>query len=389
MHGRRVRPTVMVLAGSIIFGTLMMFAGGRPAPVEPIESEAPVSNQPPPAPTDPAGEAATQSTAAPVADAGDGATDSHGGSDADATVASDGPANGAPGSGGAAGTRYRAGEDPDFAARMGWPVAMPDPLPGAILPHRRIVAYYGNPLSRRMGVLGEYEPEEMLRRLDGEVAAWNAADPTAPVIPALHLVAVVAQADPGPTGKYRTRMRDSLVEQVSRWADTREALVFLDVQVGLGTLQEELPRLEPFLSRANFHLGIDPEFSMKDGTPPGRRIGTFDAEDINYAIDVLADIVERYDLPPKVLVVHRFTSRMVTNADRIKLDPRVQVVMHMDGWGAPWLKRDSYRDFIVREPVQFTGFKIFYHNDTKAGDPLMLPADLLRLRPVPLYIQYQ
>jgi TRAP-type C4-dicarboxylate transport system permease small subunit len=27
-----------------------------------------------------------------------------------------------------------------------------------------IVAYYGNPLSKRMGVLGEYSNEEMLRR---------------------------------------------------------------------------------------------------------------------------------------------------------------------------------------------------------------------------------
>src|SRR5690349_16214454 len=36
-----------------------------------------------------------------------------------------------------------------------WP-ASPTPLPGAILPSKRIVAFYGNPLSKRMGVLGEY-----------------------------------------------------------------------------------------------------------------------------------------------------------------------------------------------------------------------------------------
>jgi hypothetical protein len=285
--------------------------------------------------------------------------------------------------------RYRAGEDPDFATRMGWPVNGPAPLPGSLLPAHRIVAYYGNPLSKRMGVLGEFEPDEMLRRLDREVAAWNAADPATPVIPALHLIAVVAQGDPGPTGKYRTRMRDSLVERVASWAETRDALVFLDVQVGTGTVREELPRLMEFMKRPNFHLGIDPEFSMKDGTPPGRRIGSLDADDINFAIQLLARVVEENNLPPKVLVIHRFTRGMVTNSQQIRLDPRVQVVMHMDGWGAPWLKRDSYKDYIVREPVQFTGFKLFYHNDTKKGDPLMMPEDVLRLRPVPLYIQYQ
>ena len=62
-----------------------------------------------------------------------------------------------------------------------WPVKMPDPLPGSILPGKRIVAYYGNPLSKRMGVLGEYDPEQMLSMLDGEVKAWQQADPSTPV----------------------------------------------------------------------------------------------------------------------------------------------------------------------------------------------------------------
>jgi hypothetical protein len=273
---------------------------------------------------------------------------------------------------------------------MGWPVIGPEPLPGAILPDRRVVAYYGNPLSRRMGVLGEYDPEEMLERLDRAVAEWEAADPETPVVPALHLVAVVAQADSGPSGRYRLRMRDSLIEQVAEWAETRDALVFLDVQVGLATLEEELPRLRKFLQRPNFHLGIDPEFSMKDGTPPGRKIGTFDAVDIDYATELLADLVREHDIPPKIRVVHRFTRRMVTNASEITLRPEVQIVMDMDGWGAAWLKRDSYRDYIVREPVQFAGFKIFYHNDVRQeGWKLMTPEDMMRLRPIPVYIQYQ
>src|SRR5262249_32779485 len=66
-----------------------------------------------------------------------------------------------------------------------WPVNAPDPLPGSILPTKRIVAFYGNPLSKRMGVLGELETPEMLAKLDREVAAWTAADPEHPVQPAL------------------------------------------------------------------------------------------------------------------------------------------------------------------------------------------------------------
>ncbi len=289
----------------------------------------------------------------------------------------------------AAPQRYRQGEDPEYARRMGWPVSLPEVLPGSILPAKRIVAYYGNPLSTRMGILGEVAPEEMLRRLDREVERWEKADPATPVQPALQLIAVVAQGEPGISGKYRTRMRDSLIEEVARWAESRDAIVILDVQVGTGTLQEELPRLREFLRRPRFHLAIDPEFSMKDGTAPGRRIGTMSAADVNYAARMLAELVDEYHLPPKVLVVHRFTRRMLTGSRQIRLDPRVQIVIDMDGWGAPWLKRASYHDYIVSEPVEFTGFKLFYHNDTRKGDPLLTPEQVLRLRPIPLYIQYQ
>jgi hypothetical protein len=373
---RDARVSRALVAVVVIAGVLVSLAFFRSRPLRPAVAAAPVAADTvaevlEPTPEEPAADPVIEPPEEAVASVVGGT----------AAAGSDTPTTG--------GRRYRAGEDPDFAESMGWPVAGPEPKAGALLPHRRIVAYYGNPLSKRMGVLGEYEPDEMLERLDRQVAEWNRADPSVPVVPALHLVAVVAQGEPGTSGKYRTRMRDVLVEQVAEWAATRAALVFLDVQVGTGTVQEELPRLMEFMVRPNFHLGIDPEFSMKDGSVPGRKIGTLDAADINYAIELLARVVDEHDLPPKVLVIHRFTRRMVTNADRIKLDPRVQVVMHMDGWGAPWLKRDTYRDYIVREPVQFTGFKIFYHNDTKKGDPLMLPEDMLKLRPVPVYIQYQ
>src|SRR6185312_7672256 len=110
-----------------------------------------------------------------------------------------------------------------------WPVQSPDPLPGAILPAKRIVAFYGNPLSKRMGVLGELPPDEMLAKLDREVAAWNAADPSTPVQPALHLIAVVAQNAPGTAGKYRMRIDSAIIAKVYDWAQKKHALLFLDV----------------------------------------------------------------------------------------------------------------------------------------------------------------
>jgi hypothetical protein len=286
--------------------------------------------------------------------------------------------------------KYKAGEDPEFAKQCGWPVTHPQPLTGSILPNKRIVAYYGNPLSKRMGALGQYPKEEMLRRLKSEVDRWGKADPSHEVQAALHLIAVVAQEKAGNDGKYRMVMPDKIINDVYDWAREANAILFIDIQTGHDNIRTLLPRFEWILKNADVHLAIDPEFNLVgSGKRPGTKVGTYDSTDINYTTDFLQNLVKKYSLPPKVLIVHRFTRNMVTNAKQIKFHPEVQVVMNMDGWGAPWLKRDTYRDYIVREPVQFAGFKLFYHNDTKKGDPLLTPQEVLRLNPNPFYIQYQ
>ncbi|WP_207492094.1 hypothetical protein [Aridibaculum aurantiacum] len=271
-----------------------------------------------------------------------------------------------------------------------WPAKTPYPVAGAVLPFNRIIAYYGNLYSTRMGILGELPKQQMLKKLQGEVDNWQKADSSIPVIPALHYIAVTAQSAPGKDGKYRLRMPFHQVDTIVNWAKEIDALVFVDIQIGLSSLQNEVPELEQYLKMPQVHLGIDPEFSMKGGQTPGRVIGSFNADDINYVINYLSGIVRDNNLPPKMLVIHRFTQGMVTGYDKIKPTPEVQVIMDMDGWGDKILKRSTWQRYIYREPVQFTGFKIFYKNDTKNGSgQLFSPQELLQLTPKPLYIQYQ
>ncbi len=262
-------------------------------------------------------------------------------------------------------------------------------LEGAVLPARRIVAFYGNPQSERMGILGELPRDQLLARLQQEVRAWREADPGTPVVPALHMIAVMAAGDSGRDGKYRVRMPSSVIERVIAMAEEANALVFLDIQPSRSTVQEELPRLLPYLESPTVHLALDPEWNMGPTGVPGRRIGSMDASTINYAIGQLARLVDEHDLPPKILIVHRFTQDMVTNADNIEQDPRVQVVLNMDGWGAPTLKRASYRSFVAPVDEVYKGFKLFYKNDRREGSRLMTPAEVLELSPAPIYIQYQ
>jgi len=264
------------------------------------------------------------------------------------------------------------------------------PKPGALLPFHRIIAYYGNFYSTKLGVLGEYPEDVVIAKLQGEVAKWNAADPSTPAIPAIDYIAITAQGSPGADGKYRFRMPADQVNHAINLANKVHGIVILDIQIGLSDLPTELPLLEPYLKQPNVHLAIDPEFALHNGARPGTVVGSYSSADINYAISFLTKITQENNLPPKVLIIHRFTQNAVMGYQNIRPTPEVQVVIDMDGWGSPAKKLNTYQQFIHLQPVQFSGFKIFYKNDLRPPSTrLLTPSELLKLSPQPVFIQFQ
>lgn len=272
-----------------------------------------------------------------------------------------------------------------------WPIIRAYPRDSrALLPFNRIVAYYGNFYSKQMGVLGEYPKEEVISKLLAEKAEWEAADPTTPVLPAIEYIDVTAQGSAGKDGKYRLRMPDSQIDKALEYAKEVDGIVVLDIQVGLSSVEDEVSLLKEYLALPNVHLAIDPEFDMPGTVPPGRVIGTTDAATINWAAEYLATLVRDNNLPPKILLLHRFTEDMITNYAAIKPLPEVQVVVQMDGWGSPQRKNNTYNTVVNPEPVQFTGLKLFYKNDLKEDPPrLLTKEEILNLTPSPIFIQYQ
>jgi len=274
-----------------------------------------------------------------------------------------------------------------------WPVKTVYPNAGALLPFNRIVAYYGNFYSTQMGVLGEYPEAQVIQMLASTTAMWRAADPSTPVIPGIDYIAVTAQGSAQSDGTYRARMPASQIQKAIDMANQINGVVILDVQVGLSTVEKEIPLFAPYLKLPNVNLALDPEFDMHNGERPGTVIGTMDAADINFAAQYLANIVRRNNLTPKILIVHRFTQDMVTNYQNIKPLPEVQIVMDMDGFGFPAKKINTYKTVVAADPVQFTGFKLFYKNDAipsiAGSNHLMTPSEVLKLSPQPSFIQYQ
>ena len=254
-----------------------------------------------------------------------------------------------------------------------------------VLPESRIVAYYGHPNAESMGILGLYDMDELLEQLHDQGRAYEVADPSRPVVLAFELIGSVAQAEPGPDGSYLLWTDPATIRRFVEFTQANDILLIIDIQIGRTSVEEEMAIIEEFLLEPNVHLAIDPEFSMADGQVPNVDIGGVDAEDINYAQRELARIVEEHNLPPKLLIVHRFTDGMIRDSDDIDDVENVQVILDFDGFGDPVSKQEGYHLYANEDSVEHTGIKLFYDQD----QPLMQPADVLELDPPPDFVMYQ
>jgi hypothetical protein len=259
------------------------------------------------------------------------------------------------------------------------------PAEGPLLPKYRIVTYYGHPHDPAMGIVGEHAMEDLAGLLTAEAANYAAADPTRPVIPAFELIATVAQRVPGSDGTYILDTDTATLLSYIDYAAAHGMLVFLDVQIGRGTVASDIEKVRDLLARPNVHLVLDPEFAVAEGEIPGEYIGALDAESITYAQEVLAEIAATNGLPPKILIVHQFREDMIEGKERIAPYPGVQLVIDADGYGAPELKTAVYNFLVRDEPIEFAGVKIFYRQDV----PVMSPQEILALVPSPDVIIYQ
>jgi len=90
-------------------------------------------------------------------------------------------------------------------------------------------------------------------------------------------------------------------------------------------------------------------------------------------------------VPPKTLIVHQFDISMIEQKDEIQPVPGVDLVIDMDGFGPPDLKRGTYDVVITQAPIEYNGIKLFYGQD----EPLMTAEEVLALDPSPDLIIYQ
>jgi hypothetical protein len=266
--------------------------------------------------------------------------------------------------------------------------------PKSVLETSDILAYYGHPLSSRMGILGRLPIDELYRQLSVEAENYRALSGERDIKKAFYIIYGTVQ----PRGGINRINKDVLIKWIN-YAAERDMIVFIDHQIGRFDPVESLREMLPYLHYPHVHLALDPEWRTEK---PMEKIGSVTAEEINRAQRIMEQYIVSNNLPGKrMLVLHQFKPWMIdekqinaATGKPVEVDTtsfsHVELVHCADGWGNPAQKRGTYTSNATTGPkIPVKGFKLFYKHGNQYDEPLLTPADVYALNPRPQVIMYQ
>jgi hypothetical protein len=256
-----------------------------------------------------------------------------------------------------------------------------------IFPTYQLVGFCGTPGAP---ALGELQGNLVAKAKTLETYASKYAVRARKIMPVFELIAVVVQGVPGPDGKYRHRVDDSVVDLYLQAARRSKALLLLNIQPGQSDFPIEVEHFEKYLHEPDVGIALDPEWAVKPKQRPGQYYGQTTGETINEVAAYLSAIVQQGGLPEKALVFHEVNRLVVKDESVVKPYPGVVVIKSVDGLGPKHAKIDTYGNLMeIITPGVHPGFKLFFDEDRRIGGQLMTPAEVLALLPPPEYVMYE
>jgi len=265
---------------------------------------------------------------------------------------------------------------------VGEVVEVPPPIKEEVL-----LAYYGHPNSRFMGIVGRHSLPELVEMVKATAREYQAVMPESNVIPAIYLIYGTVQ----PEGHIGF-MRNATVNRYIQYAGEHGVRIILDHQIGRFTLKETMDRILPYLIHPHVHLAVDFEWRT---SRPMKEIGFVRGEELTWMQQYMSDYLRDNNLGgTRYLIFHQFKSAMVRNRAAIKIGfPQVELVHSTSGWGPPEGKRKTHAYNATITQIPTKGFKLWYFYSDKPGihydNPLMTPAEVAALVPRPRIIMYQ
>ena len=255
-----------------------------------------------------------------------------------------------------------------------------------IMANNTVVAFYGHPLSQKMGILGLHSKEEIAVQVKAYARQYDEVNGADGAVSAFYII--YGTCWPGGEIGY---LKDSILEDYIQYALSQNMIVFVDHQIGKYTVKEAMERILPFLKYPNVHLAIDPEWRT---LIPMKEIGSITAEELNQAEELMQDYIVEHDIPGiRMLVVHQFHEKMIRGREKVRADQeRVLLVHTADGFGSPSLKKSTYSMIAKADNMPVKGFKLFFKSDFPLAGydkPILSPQEVMELDPRPSLIIYQ
>ena len=258
--------------------------------------------------------------------------------------------------------------------------------PESILLNNDILAFYGHPRSRNMGIIGRYSKEELNRQLSALAAEYEAVSGGRGIKKAFYLI----YGTVWPAGEIGI-IQEALLREWIEFALENDILIFIDHQIGRYTPEESLRSMLPWLKYPNVHLALDPEWRT---TKPMQEIGTVSGDELNQVQRIMENYIIDNNIPgERLLVIHQFHYRMISNREKVdSSSSRVRLVHCADGFGNPANKRAAYAANARAVNMPIKGFKLFYDFGIPGAGvdkPLLTPKEVFDLSPRPYIIMYQ
>ena len=255
-----------------------------------------------------------------------------------------------------------------------------------IMMNNDIMAFYGHPNAKSMGIIGQYSIEDLEPLLLDWAAEYDAVNGSRGTVPAFYLIFGTCW----PEGEIGY-LNSSTIEKYINFAAERGWLVFLDHQIGKYSVDYAVKRLLPWLKYDNVHLALDPEWRT---TKPMQEIGWVTADEVNMAQQMIEDYLIENNLPGKrMLVIHQFKPWMISNRPNVKSNfLRVNLVHCADGFGNPAQKKGSYAANAEATNIPLKSFKLFGKPAIAGAGfdaPMMTPEEVLALDPRPVFMMIQ
>lgn len=263
-------------------------------------------------------------------------------------------------------------------------------LPGGgqvLFPGRLLVALYGTPGAPVLGVLGEQGVTASVARAKGMAGKYKKLTHRT-VVPMFEIITTVAAGSAGADGNYSNEISAGSLRPWIKAAAAAGLYVVLDLQPGRTDFLTQAKRYESLLKLPNVGLALDPEWRLKPGQRHLAQIGSVSVAEVNSVVTWLAGLTRKHALPQKLLVVHQFQLRMISN--RAALDtshPELAVLIHVDGLGSQPAKQATWRALHANPPAGVAwGWKNFIDEDR----PMLTVGQTMRLvKPTPDLITYQ